>query len=150
MIILTPILTAGFFSFLNNFFITPLFNIFTPLGGILLSVAIIMMLIKYVLKRPTSKAAACYVPGIGAVCAVMEYSKIEKDEYVKHHTIQGLILFVVATFIVISGLVMVKQGGPIALVGYYLISFLILIGGLVLIYMMYQAHKGEKVAFVTH
>jgi len=43
---------------------------------------------------------------------------------------------------------LINIGGIGALLGYYLISILFIAGGLLLVYLMYGAYKGEKVKLI--
>jgi uncharacterized membrane protein len=79
----------------------------------------------------------------------MEYAKKDKDEFVEFYTKQGLILFGIALIIFITSLVLLKFGGLIGTtVGYYSLSLLFIVGGLLLIYMIYEAYSGEKVKLI--
>jgi uncharacterized membrane protein len=148
IIVFSPIVVAGFFGVIVNNFINPLFNLLTPLGAIMILVMVIAGILMFIIKRETSRAAACYLPGIGAVCAVMEYTRLEQDEYVKFHTIQGLVLFSVTSIIFIIGMALINTGGLMAIIGYYLLSFLFIGGGLLLIYLMYTASTGKRIHLI--
>lgn len=148
VIISAPIFILGFFSLVINAVLKPVFNILTPVGGIALFIVLIAAILSKVVKTPNTRAAVCYLPGVGAVCAGMEYAKKEEDEFLKFHIIQGLVLFAFASVLFIASIVLINIGGVGAFLGYYLISILFIAGGLLLVYLMYNAYNGEKATLI--
>ncbi len=146
IIISAPILGISIFSIINDTIVNPLFTTFTPIGGILLLAIVIEATLMLIIKSRNSRAAACFLPGVGAVCAVMEYSRKERDEFIDFYTMQGLVLFAISILVFWASYILIISGGIIgATIGYYTLSLLFIVGGLLLIYMMYEAEKGEKV-----
>ncbi len=143
-VLVSPILVLLFSSTIYTVVVSPLFGIFTPAGTILLLVILIMAMLSLILKKPHTRAAACFLPGVGAVCAIREYAGQEKDEFVEFYTVQGLVLFAFFSLIFVISYVLMNIGGAVGLVGYYTLSVLFIVGGLILIYMIYGAIEGKK------
>lgn len=147
VIIYGPLILLGSVIIMYDNVVRPLSNIFTPIGAILLLIIIITGIYGFMLKKPNTRAATFYLPGIGAVFAVVEYAKKGEDEFLKFHAVQGLILFVIASILFLAALVLINLG-RLAL-AYYSLSLVFIVGPLLLIYMMYTAYKGEKVELIS-
>lgn len=145
----SPIFLFSILLILVENIIIPLFNVFTPLGGVLFILLVIIVGLKLILIKENTRAAACFMPGVGVVCAIMEYSKKDKEEFVEFYTIQGLLMFGITLVIFVTSIILMFYGGRIgALLGYYMMSLLFIVGGLLLIYMIYKAYSGKKVKLI--
>ncbi|MFQ5887335.1 MAG: hypothetical protein ACE5HY_01405 [Candidatus Hydrothermarchaeales archaeon] len=147
-VIIVPALVLGppfiqwFFGFINGYIARPLFDKITPLGAIIL-LTLVIVAILYFARKPNIKAAASYLPGMGAVYSFIYYVRKEEDEVVKFHATQGMVLFFIASVLFIISLVLVNLG--IETLAYAILFLLFIVGASVLIYMMYTTYKGEKV-----
>ncbi|GBE56228.1 hypothetical protein BMS3Bbin16_00427 [archaeon BMS3Bbin16] len=146
LIIYAPLIYLGSAIIMYDNLVRPLSDIFTPAGAILLLIVIIIGIYSFILKKPNARAATFYLPGIGAVLAVMEYAKRGEGEFLKFHAVQGMILFVVTSIIFLASLVLINLE-RLAL-AYYTLSVVFVVGPLLLIYMMYTTYKEEKVTLI--
>ncbi len=146
-IIYSPVLLLWLFGSIVNNIATPLFDLLTPAGTILLLIITIGVITALTSKKPNMRAAASYLPGMGAVYSAMYYIRKEEDEFVKFHALQGLILFVIASILFIISMALINLG--MSTLAYAVLFLLFIVGGLLLIYMIYTAYKGEKVRVIS-
>jgi uncharacterized membrane protein len=146
VIIYAPLIYLGSVIIMYDNVVRSLSNILTPVGAILSLIIIITGFYGFMLKKPNTRAATFYLPGVGAVFAVMEYAGKKEDEFLKFHAIQGLILFVIASILFLAAIVLIEL--DLVALGYYSLSLVFIVGPLLLIYMVYTAYKGRKVELV--
>ncbi len=146
LIIYAPLIYLGSAIIMYDTLVRPLSDIFTPAGAILLLTLIIIGIYRFILKKPNTRAATFYLPGIGALLAIIEYAKRGEDEFLKFHAIQGLILFVGASILFLVAIVLINL--EIVALSYYSLSLVFIVGPLLLIYMIYTTYKGKKVELI--
>ncbi len=146
VIIYAPLIYLGSAIIMYDNLVKPLSDIFTTAGAILLLIVIIIGIYRFVLKKPNTRAATFYLPGIGALLAIIEYAKGGDDEFMKFHAIQGLILFVSASILFLVAIALINLER--LTLSYYSLSLVFIIGPLLLIYMIYTTYKGKKVELI--